>query len=244
MGHGRLALLVLLSGLLAGVVWLAPASAAGAVLYDQTDAPAGSPFLSTETAPPRDTQVADDFVVPAGHRWTIEQVDVAGLLDGTPPAEVNVFLYADAGTLPGAELFSALDVAATGGPNYSVPVAAPQLSPGSYWISVQQANGSGANEWFWETRTMQFGDAAAFRNPSGDLYPACTDWMTRTTCEPITTSPDQIFKLSGTDSQITQPAPVNPTPPASVAAPSPTQTAKRCKKGRKLKKGKCRRKRR
>jgi hypothetical protein len=181
-------------------LWAATAASA-AVLYDQTDGQGIPAILSTEEAPPRDTQVADDFVVPAGQSWRIEQVDVAGMTIGSPPSLVNVFIYADAGVVPGAELFAATDVPASGGPNYSVPFAgAPILSAGSYWISIQQANGAVGNEWYWRESAVLHGDGAVYRNPSGGSNP-CTVWTPRLTCFPSPPNPsvpDQIFKLSGT----------------------------------------------
>ena len=49
-----------------------------------------------------DNQMADDFVVPAGETWNINQVNALGsYFNGTGPAvSFNVFFYTNAGTLP------------------------------------------------------------------------------------------------------------------------------------------------
>src|SRR5262249_42427453 len=129
----------LLSGVLA-VCLTAPTMASGAVLYDQTDFATLDNHGSNDWIAPNDAyddQIADDFSVPQGQTWQISQVDVIGA-NGYDAPTVNVFLYASAGTLPGAELFHQ-PVVATGGPNYSIALTeAPSLSTGSYWISVQQ----------------------------------------------------------------------------------------------------------
>ena len=72
--------------------------------YDQTDngsVGTGSVSQNFETANDAfDNQVADDFVVPAGQTWTIQQVNVTGsYFNGNGPAtSVNVFFYSDSTT--------------------------------------------------------------------------------------------------------------------------------------------------
>ena len=180
---------------------ITPAHAAPTVLYDQTDSPASSSLGSTNTTttPASTIQVADDFTVPAGHRWAISEVDAAGVLNGNP-GSVNVFLYANAGSLPGAQLFAQSNIAATG-PNYAVTLSgAPVLGPGTYWVSVQ-ANGSVANYWLWQGRTWLSGNAAASRTPVA-LLPSCTTWTVATSCVAPPGVYDQIFKLVGTDQRL------------------------------------------
>src|SRR4051794_13931000 len=95
-----------------------PAVAQGAVLYDQTDAGGGTATVSDDYSDNNslDDQLADDFTVPAGESWQISQVDVGGFTFSTPPPSVNVFLYSNAGTLPGGQIFGQLGIAATGAP--------------------------------------------------------------------------------------------------------------------------------
>jgi hypothetical protein len=206
----------------------APATAQSAVLYDQTDSPATSASVSDDYTDRNDLdeQIADDFTVPAGESWQISQIDVTGAFstDGTLPPTVNVFLYANSGTLPGTQLFSQSGPA-TGGPNYSIPVSgAPALIPGTYWVSVQQA-GAADNSldiWYWGNRSTQSGNPAAYRNPGGGRVASCTDWGVKVTCLGGDPLPDQIFKLSGTSTPYSAPppdgtAPDGTTPPPALA---------------------------
>lgn len=196
---GWLALLLAISGM---ATLATPAHASPTVLYDQTDSPRSTaPFSSKNSdTPANTTQLADDFSVPAGHHWAISEVDVDGISAPTP-SSVNVFLYANAGSLPGAQLFAQSNIVATG-PNYAVALTgAPVLDPGTYWISVQ-ANGSDTAEWGWLTRSVQSGNAAAFQNPGGGLVPACATWGVSTTCIGLTGAYDQVFKLLGADQHL------------------------------------------
>jgi hypothetical protein len=186
----------------------APALAGGAVLYDQTDNATGSSYGSNEWITPNQgytDQIADDFTVPSGQSWQISQVDVLGVGSYASPT-VNTFIYANAGSLPGAELFRQ-SVVATNEPNYSLAVSGtPNLNPGTYWISVQQTGTSSApTAWYWIERSVQSGNPAAYRNPGGLSVATCTAWSVRSTCA-STSTPDELFKLSGTASAYPPPA--------------------------------------
>jgi hypothetical protein len=224
--------------LIAATVWLVgvPANAQGLVLYDQMDSASGQASVSDDysNANSLDEQIADDFTVPAGESWEISQVDVLGSApSGNPPSTVNVFIYSNAGGLPGAQSFSQTGIAATGGPNYSIPLtAAPVLVPGTYWISVQQAEAVESTAvWYWNDRDAQSGNPAAYRNTGGGRVPSCLDWGIKYVClenePPI--YPDQNFKLSGTSAPYVPPAPppagtTNPPPAGDVDAPQTTIT--------------------
>jgi hypothetical protein len=90
-----------------------PAPAApNVVLYDQYDN-AGALAVSSqdyETAYDTiDSFVADDFVVPAGETWNIDEVDVQGFyFNGGPSPSFHVYFYQDAGGLPGTNVYTAL----------------------------------------------------------------------------------------------------------------------------------------
>src|SRR6266446_10945284 len=79
-----------------------------AILYDQTDNPGTNATSSQDFETANDTfddQAADDFVVPAGDTWTIQQVVVSGVyFNGTgPAASFNVTFYSNTpGNLPAA----------------------------------------------------------------------------------------------------------------------------------------------
>ena len=195
---GWLALLLAISGM---ATLATPAHASPTVLYDQTDSPRSTWIGSTNnsTTPANTIQVADDFSVPAGHHWAISEVDVDGD-HRKPDGSVNVFLYANAGSLPGAQLFAQSNIVATG-PNYAVALTGvPVLDSGTYWISVQ-ANGSDANYGTWQTRSVQSGNPAAFQNPGGRCPHARRGAWPRPASE-LTGVYDQVFKLVGVDQHL------------------------------------------
>jgi hypothetical protein len=215
-----------------------PAAGGAAVLYDQTSSPAPSGDAAQsqrDDAFPLNVQVADDFTVPAGQPWQIQSVDVIGhYFAGGPLSTVNVFLYSNAGTLPGAQLFAQGNIPSgpgTGGlsAQFTAPLTgAPQLGPGTYWVSVQANLGPfPANVWGWDARTVAAGSDAAFLNNGGG--PVGCDpgvWETRhaPSCGAgAPASPDQLFRINGTV--------VAPTPAATPPASTPHR--KRCKKHKK-----------
>jgi hypothetical protein len=206
-----------------------PARAYGAVLYDQTDFPESGGSLSDDfDNNTLDTQLADDFSVPAGQSWQISQVDAPGIRVGIPPPTIDVFLYANGGTLPGAQLFHQAGITATGGPNYSIPLAgAPSLGSGTYWISVvQDGVMHGTTDWYWNLRTNQSGNPAAFRNPGNGFATGCTDWGQLTACNGGGPPEDLLFKLSGTAALPVPPAPSNQVTFGALKRNTKTGTAK------------------
>ena len=222
MSSAALRTVLLLLGAIAVCVTV-PALASGAVLYDQTDNATFSNHGSNEWITPNEgftDQIADDFIVPSGQSWQISGLDVLGI-GGYASPTVNMFIYANAGSLPGTELFRQ-SVVATNEPDYSVAVSGtPNLNPGNYWISVQQTGTGVGTAWYWEERSVQSGNPAAYRNPGGSSVATCTAWSVLSTCFSSST-PDELFKLSGTASVY---------PPATPSAPTtPTAPKKKCKK--------------
>ena len=91
------------------------------VLYDQYDNGNGAATSSQDfeaANDPFDSFNADDFVVPAGQTWNITEVDAQGAyFNGAGPADsFHVFIYQDAGGLPGTLVYSATNQPYTGGP--------------------------------------------------------------------------------------------------------------------------------
>lgn len=200
----RLVLLGAALGLLA-----LPAGASAAVLYDQTSeasAPSANPdggtFAPSNQFSATDfDRTADDFVVPAGARWAISQINVTGAYSDTPPNQVNVFIYADASGKPGAEIFKQLAITPSNGPNYNVPLTgAPNLRAGHYWVTVQQVVGGNPGFWSWGTRAIQTGSVAHFLTTTMEPRPGCPvySWNPRNVCWP-SVNPDQVFTLIGTN---------------------------------------------
>ena len=236
-----------------------PALAGAAVLHDQNSGGDGTGFFSqTDTDSGSFSELADDFAVPDGQSWTIDQVDVTGHYDaGTGPVSgIDVRLYSNSGAnLPDAQLFEELGIAplnGTAGPNFSIPLTgAPALSAGAYWVSVQAIGlNYPGNIWDWDNRAPQVGSPAAAR--TSFLLPCMSpNWAPRSTagCGGNATVPDQMFSLSGTAS--TPPATTPPGNPTSPVNPAGNIRKRKCKKKQKTsrsaevaKKKKCKKKKR
>lgn len=181
-----------------------------AVLHDQLT-PSATDNVNSQNFEPAlnayDDLGADDLVVPDGMVWRINQVEVSASGSGTSQAATaNLFLFADAGTLPGAEILNRANLPRGTGatyPDLNIPVSdLPVLPPGHYWIGVQ-ANltfSPGSNNWWWRDRAPQFGQAAAWRQPGDGFGDGCTSFVTRASCPSYPGSggtPDQAFRLSG-----------------------------------------------
>ena len=195
---------VVLTASVAAVTLFSVAGAARAfVLYDQTDHAGTNNADSTAPnfSPSNDfgggdfDRTADDFTVPAGQAWSIDEVDASGAYASSAQGVVNVYIYPDAAGKPGGDpLFSQTNIAAPGGPNYAVPLSgAPSLAAGTYWITVQQLVGM-EGYWSWTTRTVQSGGPARWFGAS--MGCPSDSWSPRTECWPGT-NPDQIFLLRG-----------------------------------------------
>jgi hypothetical protein len=205
-------------------------SASAAVLHDQTDNASLMGIASMRDSSDAnmgsgDLEVADDFTVPAGQRWTIESVFVDGINDLLLPAvgAANVRIYSDNGTSPGVQLFAGDSVVPVEGPDddYTVPTpGAMGLNSGTYWISVQAVGDYPDQIWDWTARTTQSGKPAVIATTVPGI--ACPRWTVRGVggCPTASGGPDQVFRLNGSSS----PAFTEP-------------TKKKCKK-KKKKKGK------
>src|SRR5436190_1858487 len=166
------------------------------ILYSQTDHPAttanGSGNSDTVNAA-FNKLAADDFVVPAGQTWTIQQLTVQGLYSKSTGAatSVNVNFYYDAAGMPGAPVSGGTytNVAMTDAAG-NFTIALPSncvLTQGTYWVSVR-ANmdlNRGA-DWAWLDRTVQSNSGAAAQNSAGGV----TSWERK--------SNDNIFQIGGT----------------------------------------------
>jgi hypothetical protein len=185
---------------------LLPLSNASAlVFYDQYDNIGTSSFPSQdfETALDNfDAQGADDFVVPSGEVWNLDEVDVHGdYSSGSAPSEsFHVFIYQDAAGLPGPVVYTALNQSYSTGNNidFVVTLSTPViLSEGTYWISVQsRMDYNGNDQWFWTDRTVQSNNPAAWQNPGDGFGTDCTAWSVRTSCLG-SAGPDYVYRLVG-----------------------------------------------
>src|SRR4029077_5413191 len=114
------------------------------VLYDQYNNPNGTTATLSATFtdfPTFSSDLADDFVVPGGQTWNVESIDADGTyFNGIGPANsFNVFIYTDCNTLPGTQIFSALNQPVIQvGSTFTVNLSpAAVLGPGTYWIEIQ-----------------------------------------------------------------------------------------------------------
>ena len=159
-----------------------------AVLYDQTGNPSGDgDFTSQDFVDPGndpfDNQGADDFEVPAGETWTVDQVLAVGsYYNGSGPAlGFNVFFYAnDNGVLPGTEVYSALNQGYTddGVGGFTVNLSTPAVLPeGTYWVSVQcYMEFAVGGQWGWEVANGPALNHAAWQNPGDGFGTGATTW--------------------------------------------------------------------
>src|SRR5215831_50180 len=173
------------------------------VLYDQYNnaSPNATRSTSFTDLPTFSTDLADDFVVPAGQTWNVQSIDADGryFFGPGPAIDWNVFIYTDSGGLPGTQIFSATQQpVVVVGTTFTVnlPVAA-VLSAGTYWVEIQaNMTFTPQGEWEWTDRMLQSNSGAALRNPGGDV--GCgTDWIRKIFCV-SSMDPDQVYRLNGT----------------------------------------------
>ena len=195
------------SGIVPGsqVIPPAPPGPPSVILYSQYDNPGANSYSSQNFEPANDAYddfLADDFVVPAGQKWDLNQVDVQGVYySGPGPADsMNIFIYTQAITMPGTLVYSRTAMTFSNvDTNFSVAIApAIALNPGKYWISVQaNQNFDPAGQWGWTGRTVTSNYPAAWQNPGGG-FASCTTWGLRSICTSGPEAPDQVFRLIGT----------------------------------------------
>jgi hypothetical protein len=184
---------------------LAPAVPNAAVLYSQNDNDAGVGIVAQDFTDADldiyDAEAADDFTVPGGSRWILTGITATGVyFNGFGPADYEkVVIYADAGGMPGAVVYARKWQARDTAGSFTFPVPDVRLASGTYWVSLQavMAFASGG-EWGWETRTVQSGDAAMWRNPGDGFASGCTDWGNMVDCiGPSGEGPDFMFAVYG-----------------------------------------------
>jgi uncharacterized repeat protein (TIGR01451 family) len=196
------------------------------VLYDQYNNATGNATSSQDFEPeddPFDTELADDFPVPAGETWSINLIEVDGVYyNGPGPAQaVHIRFYQNAGTLPGALVAERLSQPyAGGGGDFAVNLSTPVLlPPGHYWVSVvSRQDFDPRGQWGWVNRSVTSYNPAAWRNPGGGFPRPCPNWQPRGPfCGIDPSNPDQVFRLSG--------ARILPTPTFTPSrTPTPTST--------------------
>ena len=183
------------------------AAATAVVVWDQyNNAGTAATLSATFTdSPAMNSDLADDFVVPAGYAWMVRWIDVdAAYFNGPGPANTfSVFFYADNDGFPGNQVYASLAPWEQNGSTFRIHVCdnfpcqgQPILFPGKYWVEIQ-ANMTAmcCGEWGWTNRTVTGLDPAVWRNPSG-FFGACTSWSRRAaTCGLDPSAPDQVYRI-------------------------------------------------
>jgi hypothetical protein len=214
----------------------APA-APNVVLYDQLDnlATTGTSSQEFEAAQAAyNDQTADDFTVPAGQDWTVNEVDAGGsYFNGSGPAlSFNVVFYnsttSGANTVPGTAVYTATAQTYTESAGvFAITLSTPVTLPANahYWVAVQaRMDFAVGGQFAWTDRNAATaGSPAVWRNPGGGFGdPTCVNWNLRATCVTGSTGTDQTFRIVGTAGPpATATATVTGTPPTAT----PTQTA-------------------
>ena len=189
-----------------------PSSPALVFLYDQTDSPSGANITSQDFEPGFDlfdAQAADDFVVPSGVFWSVEEVFIPGTYTGGPAAAVNLTFYADGGGGPlGVVCDYPLQTPLDGDGAFLFVLANPcALREGTYWLVVQARQDSNPNgQWFWNTRSTQSNFAAQWRNPLNGFATGCVNFTPMQSCV-AGSGVDLLFWLAGTPGGVVPPAP-------------------------------------
>jgi hypothetical protein len=175
------------------------------VLYDQFNN-AGVNVTGSDSLldlPTFSSDLADDFVVPAGQAWAVQSIDVDGAyFVGTGPAtDWNVLFYVDNAGFPGGQVYNAThQPVQRNGRTFTINLPTPAiLNPGTYWVEIQ-ANMiyTTQGQWGWTNRTVTSNNAAVWRNPGGGLG-SCPTWGRRgANCGIDSPAPDQVYRLNGT----------------------------------------------
>ena len=182
------------------------AAATAVVVWDQYNNAGTAVTLSATftDSPAMNSDLADDFIVPAGYAWIMRWIDVdAAYFNGPGPANTfSVFFYSDNGGFPLSQIYATLAWWEQNGSTFRVhlcdnpPSCQPYLYPGRYWVEIQaNMTAKCCGEWGWTDRTVTDLNAAVWRNPSG-FFGACTSWSRRgATCGLDPSAPDQVYRI-------------------------------------------------
>jgi hypothetical protein len=180
---------------------------ANRLLYDQNDLIQGNAVVSENFSERKyaiyDVQGADDFTVPSGTQWTVQEVDVTGTyFSGIGPAKSeNVSFYESVAGRPGALIhrYSRVVGADDGTGSFVIDLGrGVELAEGHYWVSVQvNMSFDCCGEWGWETRVPQHGKPAMWQNPGGGFQTGCTTYRALSMCLGEGYGQDFMFALRG-----------------------------------------------
>lgn len=169
------------------------------VLYDQTSNDSGGGTFSQNTGNAAASQAADDFTVPDGTHWVIQEVDALGPFFNGVASSVQVTISTNKHNKPTRILYDAA-ITPQGNAEFVLDLGkGVKLKPGHYWLSVVANADSGDGQWYWENQTLGTteGDPAVWQNPGNAWNTGCTKWTVESKC---TANPvgDHMFVLKGT----------------------------------------------
>lgn len=193
--------------------YLLPTQIKGAkTLWDQNDEGEGyavpSDFYDSGSYDEYDAEGADDFTVPKGQTWTVQEVDVSGVdhansarqrssrsesMDAEDREKTSdgqtVYFYEDSKGAPGknlAEIQTSGKDDGLGNLAISLGKKGIVLGSGTYWVSVQVKTNyeKGEYAWYWSTRKKQEGNPAMWENPGGGYGAGkpCDSWKAVKSC--------------------------------------------------------------
>ncbi|MBX2990421.1 MAG: T9SS type A sorting domain-containing protein [Bacteroidetes bacterium] len=144
---------------------------------------------------------ADDFVVPAGSRWTLQAVEILGSYtrggQGFQSATVNV--RADDNNKPGPVIFSDTTFI-NRGPNFFIILRdTVGFGPGRYWLNfvVNMPRGPDTSYFGWATSASQAGAPFHWRDPNNILGFNVPAWAPGNQNGVGGGDPDLVFELLG-----------------------------------------------
>jgi hypothetical protein len=186
-----------------------------AVLYNQYDNPNGIGIVTQNFEAVYDAYdafLADDFIVPNGKNWIINQIDVDGIyFNGPGPADsFNTFLHkhnSATGKPSNSPQKTALNRPYTvvGASTFRIGPISPALRVNAtnavrhWWVSVQANMAfSAGGEFGWNSRNVQSNTGAHWKNPGNGFGTGCTTYTLMNTCIGVGEGPDLMFTLYGT----------------------------------------------
>ena len=131
---------------------------------------------------------ADDFVVPAGETWQIQEISTVGTKSADPIDQIIVRIWSSNGAtgLPDGVFHEETLTAVNGqnDPNLTLSLSAPvSISQGTYWVSVIPILDFNGNKgrWFWERTTNGTGEEFHLKDQNNIFGAGFTNWTPGTT---------------------------------------------------------------
>ncbi|UII77871.1 T9SS type A sorting domain-containing protein [Flagellimonas sp. HMM57] len=174
-------------------------------------------------------QSADDFIVPEGSQWTINNLVAFGGANNSPSlTSASVVIYENNNGVPGPIVYDSGALALSSAPtntNLSIDLPEPvQLEAGTYWLSVYANLDFLPNEtqWFWLTQAGLIGNESLFRD-TADLFGAgAVDWTNKSLVFGGLPE-DHIFQIFGTADNGSEGDTAMEIAPSGIAEEQPSQ---------------------